>query len=96
MENVRKRMKMLVSDQKRFLKLINKPNFKSTTIYNENLCAIHLNVDLHTFNKTIYVGLTILDISKTLIYNFHYNMMKKYYNDKIQLLYMDTGKYIYI
>jgi len=60
----------LVLDQKRFLKLINKLNFKSTTIYIENHYAIHLNVDLHTFNKPIYVGLSILDISKTLIYNF--------------------------
>lgn len=88
MENIRNSMKIeLVSDKKRFLKLVNKPNFKSTTIYKENLCAIHFNVDMIMFNKPIYVGFSILDISKTLMYKFHYNVMRQYYNNSIQLSY---------
>lgn len=60
-----------VSDPLRYAKLVNKPFFKTLTVYNENLCAIHLNKNVHNFNKHIYVGLVVLDISKTLIYNFH-------------------------
>lgn len=95
MENVRKRMTMeLVSSDIRYIKLVNKTNYKPSTIYNENLCAVHLNSDVCNFNKPIYVGLSILEISKILMYDFHYNHMKKHYNDKIELLYMDTGKVI--
>lgn len=93
MENVRNRMKMeLVSDQKKYKKLVNKTTFKNVTLYNENLAAVHLNTDVLEFNKPIYVGFSILEISKTLMYNFHYSTMKKFYGDDIKLLYMDTGK----
>lgn len=95
MENVRLRMKMqLVSNPKTCSKLINKPNFKSMTIYNENLCAVQLHLETHTFDKPIYVGMSVLDISKTLMYEFHYDVMREHYGDSLQLLYMDTGKYI--
>lgn len=94
MENVRLRMKMqLVSDSKKCTKLISKPHFKSITIYNENLCAIHMNLESHNFNKPMYVGMAVLDLSKTLMYDFHYNEMRKHYDDNnLKLLYMDTGK----
>eukprot|EP00102_Acyrthosiphon_pisum_P017244 XP_008188546.1 PREDICTED: uncharacterized protein LOC103310883 [Acyrthosiphon pisum] len=76
MENVRSRLKMkLVSDEKTCSKLINRNTFKDITIYNENLALIHLDVDELKFDKPIYVGFAILDISKTLIYDFHYNSM---------------------
>lgn len=92
MENVRNRMKMqLVSDEKKCTKLINKNTFKNITIYNENLAAIHLEMDELKFNKPIYVGFTILDVSKTLMYDFHYGSMTKHFNKKIELMYMDTG-----
>lgn len=92
MENVRHRMKMhLVSNPSSCLKLINKTNFKSRTIYNDNLVAIHLHMEVITFDKPLAVGFSVLDISKTLMYHFHYNTMKKYYNSNIELLYMDTG-----
>ncbi|XP_025407529.1 uncharacterized protein LOC112681491 [Sipha flava] len=74
MENVRNRMKMqLVSDEKKCAKLINRNTFKDITIYNNKLAAIHLNMDVLQFDKPIYVGFSILDLSKTLIYDFHYN-----------------------
>lgn len=96
MENVRNRMKMdLVCDEKKCIKLINKTTFKHITIYNENLAAIHRNYDVLDFDKPIHVGFSILEISKTLMYNFHYETMKKYYGNNIELLYMDTGN-IYI
>lgn len=95
MENVRKRMNMeLVSSEKRYIKLVSKPSFKSSTIYKENLCAVQLNLESHTFDKPIYVGMAVLDISKTLIYKFHYDVMKAHFNERLQLLYMDTGNII--
>lgn len=97
MENVRNRMSMeLVSSVNKYTKLVNKTNFKCSTIYNENLCAIHLNCEVHIFNKPIFIGLAILEISKTLMYKFHYGTIKKHYGDKSELLYMDTGKIIII
>lgn len=93
MENVRHRMKMeLVCCPRRCSKLINKTSFKSSTIYNNQLCAIHMHRDVLTFDKPIFVGFAVLDISKNLMYDFHYNVMKKAYNDRIELCYMDTGK----
>lgn len=95
MENVRNRMSLeLVSSETKYMKLVNKPNFKCSTIYNENLCAVHLNSESHFFNKPIFVGLAILEISKTLMYNFHYETIRKLYGDKSELLYMDTGKIV--
>ena len=95
MENVRNRLKMkLVSDEKTCSKLINRNTFKDITIYNENLALIHLDVDELKFDKSIYVGFAILDISKTLIYDFHYNSMVKSYGSNSQLMYTDTGTYI--
>lgn len=95
MENVGLRMKMeLVCCPKRCAKLINKSNFKSCTIYNKNLVAVHLHKDIVEFNKPIFVGFSVLDISKNLMFDFHYNTMKKMYDhNNIELCYMDTGKY---
>ncbi|XP_022179328.1 uncharacterized protein LOC111039957 [Myzus persicae] len=96
LENVRNRIRMmLVCNEKKCLKLINLNTFKDITIYSENLVAIHLNDDLLKFDKPIYVGFSILDISKTLIYDFHYESMVKTYGDNIQLMYTDTDSLIY-
>lgn len=92
MENVRLRRKIeLVCNRKRCSKLINKTSFKSCTIFNENLAAIHMHNEAVLFNKPICVGFAVLEISKNLMYNFHYNHMRKMYNNKIELCYMDTG-----
>lgn len=96
MENVRNRIKMkLVSDEKKCAKLINKITFKNITIYNNNLAAVHLDIDVLQFNKPIYIGFSILDVSKTLMYDFHYGSMKQHYGSNIELMYMDTGNDIY-
>lgn len=98
MENLRNRLKMrLVSDEKVCVKLINRNTFRDITIYGENLAAVHLDMDVLKFDKPIYVGFSILDISKTLVYDFHYNSMIKNYGSNIELMYTDTGNiYIYI
>jgi len=92
MENVRNRINMkLVSDEKKCAKLINKITFKNITIYNNNLAAVHLDNEELKFDKPIYIGFSILDVSKTLMYDFHYGSMKQHYGSYIELMYMDTG-----
>lgn len=96
MEYVRERMEMqLVSDDLRIQKLINRPTFKLAIRYNENLIAIALDKTIITFNKPMYIGFAVLEVSKTLMFDYHYNVMKKHYNSSIKLMYNDTGK-IYI
>jgi hypothetical protein len=78
------------------LKLIAKPQFNSMVDFNEHLVGVHLNKKIIELNKPIYVGFSILDLSKTLMYDFHYNhIMKKYGRDKIKLLFTDTDSLCY-
>ncbi|XP_060847586.1 uncharacterized protein LOC132927141 isoform X2 [Rhopalosiphum padi] len=96
MQSKRKEMKMeLVSCERRLQKLINKTTFKHCTNYNENLNAVALENKIIKFDKPIYIGFAVLDISKTLMYDYHYNVMKKHYKDKIKLMYTDTDSLVY-
>jgi hypothetical protein len=95
MENIRNRINIeLVCDWKRAKKLIAKPNFHSSIIYTENLVSIHMLKTCLEFNKPIYVGMSILDLSKTLMYQFHYDIMVPKFQD-LQLMYMDTDSFVY-
>ena len=85
----------MVSCSKRFQKLVNKPTFKHTTSYNENLTAVSLGNKVINFCKPIYIRFAVLDISKTLMYDYHYNVMKNHYDDNINLMYTDTDSLIY-
>jgi hypothetical protein len=97
MENVRKRMNMeLVNDEKRLKKLIARPTFKDRLIFGENICAVTLHKEKVSLDKPIYIGLSVLDISKTLMYQFHYDVMKPIYNENLQLLYQDTDSLFYL
>ena len=96
MENIRKRKDIqLVTSEKKALKLIAKPNFKHRTIFTENLVAVHMGKTKIVFNKPIYVGMSILDISKTLMYEFHYNYIKPKYGEKAKLVFTDTDSLEY-
>jgi hypothetical protein len=97
MENVRKRMNMyLVNDSRRLQKLVCRPTFKDRIVYGENICAVVLEKDVIKFDKPIYVGLTVLDVSKTLMYWFHYDIMLPIYGkDCLTLLYQDTDSLFY-
>ena len=65
-------------------------------IFNEKLVAIHKIKETLTLNRPApYVGMCILDLSKILMYNFHYNYVKKKYNDKAKLLFTDTDSMTY-
>ena len=95
MENVRKRIRVeLVHVEKRFRKVVSKPSFHRFKIFNEDLTGVHLRqVDLE-LNKPIYVGLCILELSKILMYGFHYNYIKQKYPDA-KLLFTDTDSLCY-
>ncbi|KAE9543709.1 hypothetical protein AGLY_002105 [Aphis glycines] len=96
MENVRTRISIkLISSEKKANKLMAKTNFKDRTIYSTNLMAIHQHKETIKFDKAIYVGSAILDVSKTFMYDFHYNVMKKKYGRKISSLYLDTDSLVY-
>ena len=96
-ENIRKRQNVeLIDDRKKALKLSSKPNFDRATIFDENLVAIHMKKTEVYFNKPIYVGQAILDISKTLLIDFHYKYIKKNYGDKAELLMTDTDSLVYL
>ena len=71
MENLRKRVDIrLVTDEKKLDKLTSKPTYVSSKIFNENLMAAHKIKEALTLNRPAYVGMCILDLSKTLMYDF--------------------------
>ena len=95
MENTRNRVDIkLCSNEIKVEKLTAKPNFESRTIFAETLAAIHIKKTKIVFNKLIYIGMSILDISKICMYDFYYNVMNNKYNDKLKLLCMDTDSLI--
>ena len=74
MENIRNRVDVrLVGNREKAQKLIVKPNLKYWVCFDENLIGVHLKRIKLVFNKPVYCGMSILDLSKTLIYDFHYN-----------------------
>ncbi|XP_022784021.1 uncharacterized protein LOC111324675 [Stylophora pistillata] len=97
MENIRKRVDVrLVTSDEKAKKLTNKVNFKHCAIFSENLSAIHMGKTQILFNKPLYLGMSILDISKTLMYDFHYNYIKpKYPEGRSKLLFTDTDSLCY-
>ena len=96
MENLRKRVDVrLVTDNKKLLKMAAKPTYVSSKIFNEDLVAVHKIKETRTLNKPAYVGMCILDLSKVLMYDFHYNYIKNKYNDKAKLLFTDTDSLTY-
>ena len=96
MENIRNRVDVkLVNNKKQAEKLSAKPNYKHCNIFCEDLVAIHMKKTKLDFDKPVYLGMCILDLSKTLMYDFHYNYIKKKYEDKAKLLLTDTDSFMH-
>ncbi|VDI81881.1 Hypothetical predicted protein [Mytilus galloprovincialis] len=96
MENIRKRVDVrLVTTEKQALKLVAKPNFDRRVVFTENLVAVHMKKTKLKFDKPIYLGACILDISKLLMYDFHYRFVRKTYGDRARLLFTDTDSLAY-
>ena len=94
MENIRKRVDVrlqLITDQKKLSKLVSTPMFVNSKIFNEVVVAVHKIKETLTLDRPAYVGMCILDLSKTLIYDFHYNYIKEKYGSKAKLLFTDTA-----
>ena len=86
MENVRKRVnvKLLRSDEEqKILKLVAKPTFARQVIFNPDLVGIQNHKEKVLLNKPIYVGMSVLDLSKHLMYDFYYNHLKKTYGENV-------------
>ena len=95
MENVRKHRDIkLVTTDKRINQLASEPNYHTTKYFSENLIAIEMQKTRVKMNKNIYLGMSILDISKTLKYEFWYDYIKLKYQDKAKLRYMDSDSFV--
>ena len=96
MENIRNRVNInLVNDREKAKKLTANPNFKHLNIFSEELIAVYMKRTKLKFDKPVYLGMCILDLSKTIMYEFHYNYIKKKYGDKEKLLFTDTDSLMY-
>ena len=96
LENIRNRVDIrLANDRRKAEKLAAKPNFKHLTIFDEDLVSIHMKRTKLKFNKPVYCGTAILDLSKTLMYDFHYNYIKPKFGENAKLLFADTDSLCY-
>ena len=95
MENIRKHRDIkLVTTNKRRSKLVSEPNYHKMNYISEDLPIIEMNKTRVQMNKPIYLGLSILDISKILIYEFWYDYMKPKYGNDVKICYMDTDSFV--
>ena len=95
MENIRKHRDIkLVTTDKRRNKLVSEPNYHMINYISEDLSIIEMNKTKVKMNKPIYLGLSILEISKLLMYEFWYDYMKSKYGNNVKLCYMDTDSLI--
>ena len=94
-ENIRKHrdIKLVTIDKKRS-KLVSEPNYHTINLITEDLSIIEMKNTKVKMNKPIYLGLSILEISKTLMYEFWYDYMKPKYNGNVKLCYMDTDSFV--
>ena len=97
MENLRNRVDVkLVNTKEKLRKLVAKPNLRSPPkIFSENLVSVHMRKTSLLMNKPVYLGMCILDLSKIIMYDFHYNYIKSKYADKAKLLFTDTDSLMY-
>ena len=96
-ENIRKRTDIrLATTVDEVERYIYRPNYTHRTTFSDNLVAIHLARTKLVFNKPVYLGMSILDISKTLMYEFHYEYIRPKYGDKAELLLTDTDSLMYV
>ena len=94
MENLRKRICVeLINNAKDYVRCASRPRFVSQKIFSKNFVAAHSIKPVLTLNKPIYAGFSILELSKSLMYEFHYKYIKNKSNAK--LLFTDTDSLVY-
>lgn len=93
MENLRKRVNVKLvraNEEDKLRRLIASPAFARANIFDDDLAAVQMHKSHLVLNRPVYVGMSILDLSKYLMYDFYYNQMKAQYGEQCQLLYTDT------
>ena len=94
MENVRKRVNVkLINNEKKYLKVVSRPIFVSQKILDKTLVALHKMKPVLLLNKPIYIGFSILELSKMIMYDSHYNYFVKKFDSS--LLFTDTDSLVY-
>ena len=94
MENLRKRMNVrLVNNEKDFLRCTSKPTYITHKLFGKDYAAIHEIKPILILNKSTYIGFAVLDLIKWLMYDFHYNFIKKSFD--AELLFTDTDSLTY-
>ena len=83
----------MFNNAKDYTKYTSKPSLVSQYFFNKNLIAIHEINPVLTLDKSIYVGFSVLDLSKLFMYDYHYHYIKKKFDDK--LLFTDTDSLVY-
>ena len=96
MEDKRKHLDFeIVSDERRFLKCVNNPSFKRSHIINEDLVGVEKQKPKLKLDKPIFIGMSILDLSKQHMYKFYYDVMKPKYGENIRMVYTDTDSFVF-
>ena len=95
MENIRKHrdINLVTTDEKRS-KLVSEPNYHTINLISEDLSIIEMKKTKVKMSNPIYLGLSILEISKILMYEFWYDYMKPKHGNDIKLCYIDTDSFI--
>ena len=89
-------MKLVRShEEDKLRRLIASPAFARANIFDDNLAAIKVNKNNLVLNRSVYVGMSILDRSKHLMYDFYYNQLKAQYGESCQHLYTDTDSLLF-
>ena len=95
MENLRKQRDIkLVTTERRRDYLVSEPNYHTTKFFTENILAIEMNKISNNFEKLVYLGLLILDLSKTAMHEFWYDYIKPKYGENTKLCYVDIDSFI--
>ena len=96
MEHVKNRIDVkLVKNEKDYLKRTSKPSYMSLKIFDNNLVAIRKSKRALKLNKPANIGMCILELSKALMSEFHYDCIKNKYDNKSKLLFTDTDSLMY-
>ena len=96
MEDKRKYMDFeIVCDETKFMKCVNNPAFKHNPFINENLVGVEKQKAKLKLDKPIFIGMSILDLSKQHMYRFYYDVMKPKYGDNIRTVYTDTDSFVF-
>ena len=93
MENLRRRVNVKLvraHEEDKLRRLIASPSFARANIFDNDLAAVQMHKSRLVLNRPVYVGMSVLDLSKSLMYDFYYNQMKAQYGDRVELLYTDT------